>query len=805
MRRIVRPMVRALALACCLLAAGPGPACGATDLTGTFHKPDGTPVNGKLIFLLSQPARLADGSAQVVPMVKIFQVVEGQLEPGAFIYGNDVLLPSGTHYAVRLVDNANNLLFEQRWSITGASLDLGTLTPTTVGVVLADPLVKNSTTEQSVDGPVTFTSPLTAFSLTLNGDLNPGAAGLYSLGSAAAPWREVFADSLRLRGGPWFDIEAYGGVCDGVANDTPAYQAAIAAAKAAGGGRIVLPAGKQCYFQTAPDFGSMAGVSSLITEINGELRLGVTMLVNQRRIHFTCNGTSIATEPGAFAFTPGCHVRGDSGVSPLILFRASNTTVPPDGGQERCNSYLKNLTFAPATNADGLHFIGLTANQCGESVLDAVRIYATGSGNALKIDSALWMFAQNNFVFSATGTGNSIRIENNQVATGNMSFHKGLLVGRGVYWLDAVAQSNNGDISFRDITSEAFTTAFFTYDSPSNATTLENLEFNNIEMADNVTPQSLLNILTANGRVRHVWARNASGNRAGERIVQAGSGRIQGLYLWPDTGFTTPAEIGQTHGFVFFGREGTFFGEDASSGGLTGAVRSTGAFGIGHPFGTNIIGSAARPRLKLQVSDGTVSGLSNNVSADSVFLAESNASTDITIASGATNNARIRFARSDAASAGMIQYSHSGNQLRFDAANTSVMTLDTTRLLATVPLWFREVGSSFNAQFSAPGLTANRTYTLPDFTGTVGVQATATASLNFPEIAAGATGELTLTVTGAAAGDTCAATPADAPESGLLWSCYVSAANTVVVRLGNTTATAIDPAARTWRATVWKY
>jgi hypothetical protein len=61
--------------------------------------------------------------------VKIFTVSNGQLEPGAFIYGNDALAPAGTHYLVRLVDDSNNLLFEQKWSIQGTTLDLGTMTP----------------------------------------------------------------------------------------------------------------------------------------------------------------------------------------------------------------------------------------------------------------------------------------------------------------------------------------------------------------------------------------------------------------------------------------------------------------------------------------------------------------------------------------------------------------------------------------------------------------------------------------------------------------------------------------------------
>ncbi len=165
----------------------------ATTLSGSFKNPDGSFVNGKIIFLLSQPARLNDQSAQIVPMVKIFSITNGALETGAFIYGNDVLVPGGTYYLVRLVDTNNNLLFEQKWSISGVSLDLGTLTPTTTGVVYPDPLIKNLATGQDVQGPVSFSAPLTAFSLTLNGNLNPGAADLYGLGNSSAPWKELHA------------------------------------------------------------------------------------------------------------------------------------------------------------------------------------------------------------------------------------------------------------------------------------------------------------------------------------------------------------------------------------------------------------------------------------------------------------------------------------------------------------------------------------------------------------------------------------------------------------------------------------
>lgn len=83
-----------------------------------------------------------------------------------------------------------------------------------------------------------------------------------------------------------------------------------------------------------------------------------------------------------------------------------------------------------------------------------------------------------------------------------------------------------------------------------------------------------------------------------------------------------------------------------------------------------------------------------------------------------------------------------------------------------------------------------------------------TASLNFGSIASGNEAELTITVTGAASGDSVVVTPADGIESGLSWNGWVSAADTVTVRLSYKNiggGASIDPAARTWRAVVEKF
>ncbi|MBT8261304.1 MAG: hypothetical protein KJO05_00675 [Bacteroidia bacterium] len=78
----------------------------------------------------------------------------------------------------------------------------------------------------------------------------------------------------------------------------------------------------------------------------------------------------------------------------------------------------------------------------------------------------------------------------------------------------------------------------------------------------------------------------------------------------------------------------------------------------------------------------------------------------------------------------------------------------------------------------------------------------ATQNLDFPNINSGNTSELTVTVTGASLGSSCSCAPNTSIELGLQWSCYVSAANTVTIRLSNVSGIAINPASKSWKVTV---
>jgi hypothetical protein len=81
----------------------------------------------------------------------------------------------------------------------------------------------------------------------------------------------------------------------------------------------------------------------------------------------------------------------------------------------------------------------------------------------------------------------------------------------------------------------------------------------------------------------------------------------------------------------------------------------------------------------------------------------------------------------------------------------------------------------------------------------------ATQLLSFPSIAKNTTAELTITVTGAAVGDTVALGPPGTLPADLMAMAYVSANNTVTVRLANIGGGSITPAAATYRVSVIRH
>ena len=82
---------------------------------------------------------------------------------------------------------------------------------------------------------------------------------------------------------------------------------------------------------------------------------------------------------------------------------------------------------------------------------------------------------------------------------------------------------------------------------------------------------------------------------------------------------------------------------------------------------------------------------------------------------------------------------------------------------------------------------------------------TVTITLDFPNTAANSNADLTVTVTGVKSGDTVIATPPSTIETSLTWCAFVSANDTVTVRIHTYGAGAVNPASGIWRITAFKY
>jgi hypothetical protein len=142
------------------------------SLTVKFKDALGNPLrNGRCFLKLSQDS-VALSDAQIAPSLISIQLdVNGAATQ--LCYFNDELSPANTTYQITALEVGGGLVYgPESFSITGPSFNLNTAQPTTLNVMLANPVLQNPTAAQTIAG----------FNLIIS-----GAQILLADGTAAVP------------------------------------------------------------------------------------------------------------------------------------------------------------------------------------------------------------------------------------------------------------------------------------------------------------------------------------------------------------------------------------------------------------------------------------------------------------------------------------------------------------------------------------------------------------------------------------------------------------------------------------------
>jgi hypothetical protein len=139
---------------------------------------------------------------------------------------------------------------------------------------------------------------------------------------------------------------------------------------------------------------------------------------------------------------------------------------------------------------------------------------------------------------------------------------------------------------------------------------------------------------------------------------------------------------------------------------------------------------------------------------------------------------------------------NTGSRIGFDAGQSFFNSGGTIRV--------RNNANNADAPLSCSNLTASGTLRIGGGTVVANILS-ATATLDFPSIGSNDTETLTITVTGAVAGDSVFLGCPAGLDAGLVFCASVTAANTVTVRMHNSSGGSVNPASATFRATVIRF
>jgi hypothetical protein len=662
---------------------------------------------------------------------------------------------------------------------------------------------------------VTTSGNISGFTLSLAGNLtvagSAAVTGTLTVGGAPVPstgQANIWSASQNFKGpSPWRDVTAFGAKCDGTTDDSAAFQAAFNAAIADPGGTVYIP--------WSPASSNGCIVKSGISIPAHSYWLNVLQVGN---ITVPSGGSTLVDSGSSFTdFLYWFGVAGQGAGIPQTFGEPSAPSINvlanvPAFRLHSDQVRLENLDIrCSAATADCVDVFSQASSGFADISLVNVNVaLGTGStGTALNFDCSAAASAGNG-CFGLAVLGGVYLASSSAASHASIIFRDcgGLLIGDplrrmtligyGILLQDDGTGSGGGLIHVQNILTESMTGAVITEKVTAAGGGINSLYMDRVDVADCVGACSLV---SANGLVGSGVNGISVENSSGANLLGAGSANVQGV--WSKNNF----EVNET-GLLPSGTDmtvqepGVF---NIFGGTVNGTVFATrGAVCLGCLTNTLITGSAEDAALHAKDNLNGGAGISYTSlpgGGSGATAREDSASSAAfhTFESANGSQFSLYFCRPTGGCPSAITYVHpSGFAIEAEGATEMYLGDSLGGVSIRRGLQFLNGGGSaltFGGSFSAA-----RTQNFQDTSGTIALTSQlplsgATSSIGGGALAAGICATGTATVAGASTAMAVAVSPAVDPGTGFTWNAWVSASNTVTVRVCNISGAPATPAA----------
>ena len=687
---------------------------------------------------------------------------------------------------------------------------------------IRDVILPNDPTQPTTFSSITTSGNISGFTLSLAGNLTvAGSAaitGTLTVGGAPIPstsQANAWLASQTFKGPiPWRDVTAFGAKCDGATDDTAAFQAAFNAALADPGGTVYIPwspaSANGCIVKNGISVPAHSYWLNVLQVGNITIPTGGISLIdsgsgdtsNLYWLGVPGQGAGIPQsfgEPSAptinvFANVPAFHLHADQ-------VRLENLDI-------RCNT----------TTADCIDFYAFASAGFADVALVNVNagMIPGSTGTPANFDCSAAL-AGGNGCFGISILGGVYFV--NTIATIHASINLrdcgGILVGDpqrrmtlmgyGILIQDDGSISGSGLVHIQNILTEAMNGALVTAKVTSAGGGIESLQIDRVDVADCASTCSIVNAAGLLGSsVNGVSVENSSG----ATLLTAGSHNIQGL--WSKNNFeVNDGGVLPTGADVTIQEPGVF---NIFGGSAIGTVFATkGSVCLGCLSSTLL--TAGNGDTSLHVIDNVNGG--NGIGYSSL----PGGGSGVTVREDSTNTAAFHtfespnggaftllFCRPTGGCNGNIAYVHP-NGFAFSAEGQTEMYIGDSLGGVSIRRGFQFLNGGGNALTFGGSFAAARTQNFQDASGTIALTSQlplsgTTSSIGGSALAAGICTTGTASVSSASSSMAVAVSPAADPGTGFTWGAWVSASNTVTVRVCNISGASATPTATAYNVRV---